>query len=64
MKKGNQIERGIYINLLLETATYIATTETVTCITTSFSAGNGRLWQQNLIQERKSSITQSKLMIF
>ena len=31
---------------------------------TFFSAGNGRLWQQNLIQERKSSITQLKLMIF
>ena len=33
-------------------------------VSMSFSAGNGRLWQQNLMQERKSSITQSKLMIF
>ena len=31
---------------------------------TSPSAGNGRFWQQNVIQDRKSSITQSKLMIF
>ena len=29
-----------------------------------FQAGNGRLWLQNLIQDRKSSKTQSKLMIF
>ena len=31
---------------------------------TSHSAGNGRFWQQNVIQDRKSFITQSKLMIF
>ena len=28
------------------------------------SAGNGQFWQQNIIQDRKSFITQSKLMIF
>ena len=33
-------------------------------ILTSPSAGNGRFWQQNVIQDRKSFITQSKLMIF
>ena len=31
---------------------------------TSVSAGNGWFWQQNVMQDRKSSITQSKLMIF
>ena len=31
---------------------------------TKLSAGNGRFWQQNVIQDRKSFITQSKLMIF
>ena len=31
---------------------------------TKLSAGNGRFRQQNVIQDRKSFITQSKLMIF
>ena len=31
---------------------------------TSFSAGSGWFWQQNITQVRKSFITQSKLMIF
>ena len=31
---------------------------------TDVSAGNGWFWQQNIIQDRKSFITQSKLMIF
>ena len=31
---------------------------------TKLSAGNGQFWQQNVIQDRKSFITQSKLMVF
>ena len=31
---------------------------------TSFSAWNDWFWHQNVMQDRKSSITQSKLMIF